>query len=324
MKKNLNINPVGLKGNQINERMKELMGVSVINENVSRSVVELTKIGPDGKAYGIVRENHEYYIKVSDKTSNLVAEDFNYIGGLQNKKKEAHPSYAKATKHLNLNFKSLAEAYGKGGDINVFVDDNLLSEEKNHATKDIVDKAGTVLKQDAKEGSEEDGFGDNLADGKVKNDFEKVSIDESGFAAFGSMNGNGFEKGGMFGDDVEMTETEMAIDRMLEDDNVDYTMGRQDDPNQLPNPASELHIDEMTPSYMSEPSNSAANGLDNIINVLKQKAHESGMSFDMFIEKIGQKLHGGNGLGLTEGKKLSISRAIEHMDAIIDGLKKKA
>lgn len=125
---NLNINPMGLKGRQINERMRELMGISSINENTSKSAVELTKIGPDGKAYAIVRENHEYYIKVSNKTTNLVNEDFKYIGGLQNKKSEAYPSYAKAIKHLNLNFKSLAEAYGKGGDINVFVDDNLINE----------------------------------------------------------------------------------------------------------------------------------------------------------------------------------------------------
>ena len=62
--KNKNIiSPIGLKGNQINERMKELMGISSINENKSNIVVELTKMGPDGKAYAIVRENHEYYIK---------------------------------------------------------------------------------------------------------------------------------------------------------------------------------------------------------------------------------------------------------------------
>lgn len=127
--KNNKINPIGLKGNEVNQRMIELMGIKPINENNTKSVVELTKIGPDGKTYGIVRENQEYYIKTSTKTSNLIVEDFNYIGGLQNKKSEAYPSYAKAIKHLNLNFKSLAEAYGKGGDINVFENDNLLTED---------------------------------------------------------------------------------------------------------------------------------------------------------------------------------------------------
>jgi hypothetical protein len=117
--------PVGLKGYEITERMKELMGGVIINENKKTSVLELTKVGPDGKVYGIVRENHEYYIKTTSKTKNLVVEDFTYIGGLQNKKQEAYPSYAKAIKHLNLKFNSLNEAYNKSGQINVFENDNL-------------------------------------------------------------------------------------------------------------------------------------------------------------------------------------------------------
>jgi hypothetical protein len=128
MKKDNRISPVGLKGNEINERMKELMGIKPINENHSTSVVELTKIGPDGNAYAIVRENHEYYIKTTVKKSNLISEDFKYIGGLQNKKSEAYPSYAKAIKHLNLKFNSLAESFDAGHNINVFKSDNLVKE----------------------------------------------------------------------------------------------------------------------------------------------------------------------------------------------------
>lgn len=129
MKKDRIISPMGLKGREINERMKELMGMSPINENTSKVVVELTKMGPDGRAYAIVRENHEHYIKITDKTSGIVAEDFKYIGGLQNKKQEAYPSYAKAIKHLNLRFNSLAEAFNNSSEINVFLDDNLLNED---------------------------------------------------------------------------------------------------------------------------------------------------------------------------------------------------
>jgi len=128
MKKNLNISPIGLKGREINERIKQLMGMSPINENVSSIVVELTKLGPDGKAYAIVRENHEHYIKISENKKNLMAEDFKYIGGLQNKKSEAYPSYANAIKHLNMKFKSLAEAHNFEGEINVFQNDNLIKE----------------------------------------------------------------------------------------------------------------------------------------------------------------------------------------------------
>jgi hypothetical protein len=126
--KNNNINPIGLKGIQINERMKELMGITSIDENKTASKIELTKIGPDGKAYAIVRENHEYYIKSTDKKTNIVSEDFKYIGGLQNIKSEAYHSYSSAIRHLNLKFNSLAEAFNTGNGINVFKNDNLLSE----------------------------------------------------------------------------------------------------------------------------------------------------------------------------------------------------
>ena len=185
-----------LQGKEAVNRMLELMGKQSVNENTKSSVVELTKIGPDGKVYGIVRENHEYFIKVTNPKENLVTEDFQYIGGLQNKKSESYPSYAKAIKQLNLKFLSLNEAYNKGGKINVFLDDNLLTEHHPlkadaalSATKGIgdneeyiVDKKGDKLSYDTKEGKEEGQFGDNLADGKTVNDFDKVKLSETEYA----------------------------------------------------------------------------------------------------------------------------------------------
>jgi len=128
MKKNIVITPVGLKGNQINERMKELMGIAPINETKSSIVVELTKTGPDGGAYAIIRENHKWFVKKASKTTGLVAEDFKYIGGLQNKFSEAYDSYNEAVKQLNFKFRSLAEAYNYEGEINIFKNDYLLGE----------------------------------------------------------------------------------------------------------------------------------------------------------------------------------------------------
>ena len=98
------IRPTTLKGNDQINRMKGLMNITPINEDTKTSVVELTKRGPDGKVYGIVRENHKYFIKVTDKSNDLVAEDFSYIGGLQNKTDKAYDSYSQATKQLNLKF----------------------------------------------------------------------------------------------------------------------------------------------------------------------------------------------------------------------------
>jgi hypothetical protein len=111
----------------------------------------------------------------------------------------------------------LAEAYGTDSNINVFEDDDLLNEE-NFATKHVVDKNGPELKQEAKEGSEEDGFGDNVAKGKTAKEFEKVKKIDEGWAGFAEMSGNGFMEEGMFGDDIELSEEEKYIDKMLEFD----------------------------------------------------------------------------------------------------------
>jgi len=184
MERNFKVNPIGLKGNEINERMRELMGMAPINEGISRSTVELTKIGPDGKSYGIVRENHEYYIKVSDKTSNITVEDFKYIGGLQNKKSEAYSSYAKATKHLNLKFNSICESFDIVNTFNVFVDDNLLSEgAAKEASKHITDTKGTELGSKVKEEG-----GHNVAEKKVMDEMEEVTLTEDELAIDAMLN----------------------------------------------------------------------------------------------------------------------------------------
>ena len=124
--RNNNVRPTGLKGNDQINRMRNLMGMAPITENVKRSVVELTKKGPDGRIYGIVRENHDYFIKTSNKTSGqFLAEDFSYIGGLQNKYDERYKSYAEAIKHLNMKFDMLNESYGIESNTNIFESDGV-------------------------------------------------------------------------------------------------------------------------------------------------------------------------------------------------------
>lgn len=183
MKKNILVNPTGLKGNEINERMRTLMGIQPINENKSKIVIELTKKGPDGNSYAIVRENHEWYIKKTSKTDNLVAEDFQYIGGLKNKKTEAYDSYTKAIKHLTLKLKSLAEAHNYDGEINVFLNDNLLNES---------------------------GFGGFSSMG-------------NGFTNEGNLENNEplEEEVESTEEEIEMTEEEMAVDNMLKEEGDD-------------------------------------------------------------------------------------------------------
>lgn len=138
MNKNV-INPVGLKGREELQHIQDLMQkLTPVNEAIRNSVVELTKKAANGKIYAIVRENHDYFIKIAtQKKGPLVTEDFQYIGGLQNKTDEAYPTYAKALKRLNGKLISIAEQYNVSGEINTFANEHLLNlEMENPVTED--------------------------------------------------------------------------------------------------------------------------------------------------------------------------------------------
>jgi hypothetical protein len=122
-----NINPKSLKGQDKLNRMLNLMDrMNTLTESKSFSELELIKKGPNGIVYGIIRENHDYFIKTSNKTSGqFLAEDFSYIGGLQNKYDERYKSYADAIKHLNMKFDMLNESYGIESNTNIFESDGV-------------------------------------------------------------------------------------------------------------------------------------------------------------------------------------------------------
>ena len=99
-------------------RMKQLMNYG-LNESKKQPYtgVEYSKIAADGKLYGIVREGTKYYIKVSSKKDNVLAENFEYIGGFRNRKDHEYTSFAGAQKNFDFKLRSLAEAYGNGKNI---------------------------------------------------------------------------------------------------------------------------------------------------------------------------------------------------------------
>ena len=125
MKNKNSINPKSLKGNDKLDRIKDLMSkMTTINESTSRSELEFIKKGADNVIYGIIRENHTYFIKTTNKKSGeLLSEDFNYIGGVQNKYSESYRSYAEALKHLNMKFEMINENYGIENGLNLFESD---------------------------------------------------------------------------------------------------------------------------------------------------------------------------------------------------------
>ena len=249
------VRPNGLKGQDKINRMKELMGES-INRTTKNSVVELTKLGPDNNVYAIVREGHTYFIKKTENKKNIIAEDFEYMGGLQNKTSKAYESYSKALKQLNLKFISLCETYEVSkNDYNVFLDDNLVIEhhpysadQKLSPTKGmgdgaeyVVNKKGEKLSYDVKKGKESGQFGDNVAEKDVDDEFEDVKLTETEMVienmlhfdddmenktsnndaygkAFDSMEGEEESKKGKFSISKAINEMDSILDSLYEED----------------------------------------------------------------------------------------------------------
>ena len=99
---------------QETSRMLELMKYG-INESASKSSaprVEYSVKAADGLTYGIVNEGTKFYIKVAPKKdTQIVNEDFDYIGGELNKKQNEYKSYALASKNLELKLMQINESH---------------------------------------------------------------------------------------------------------------------------------------------------------------------------------------------------------------------
>lgn len=96
--------------------MKRLINYGKVNEAVNTGSltprVEYSTVGADGKTYGIIRECNKFYIKVAPKkNTEVLAEDYDYIGGFMNKKENEYPTYSMASKQFDLKMMSLNEAY---------------------------------------------------------------------------------------------------------------------------------------------------------------------------------------------------------------------
>lgn len=96
------------------QRLRDLSDVKTgnINENKNRTLGTLIdfKRGADNVAYGIVKENHNYYIKKSNKQSEPLVEDFAYIGGLENVTEYQYNKLSEAEKQRNMYLSNINEA----------------------------------------------------------------------------------------------------------------------------------------------------------------------------------------------------------------------
>ena len=124
-----------LTGSEYFERMRFLSGIkeqpAVIKEGketIKESIFEPPTLikdsiikGADGKSYGILKENHKYFIKnaTGTKTKEQLDEsDFTYLGGLGNKNWRRYDSLGESQKQLNFLMKNLSESFNRSFVIN--------------------------------------------------------------------------------------------------------------------------------------------------------------------------------------------------------------
>lgn len=201
------VNPKKIKGQDKLNRIKDLMGkMNTLNESTSLSEIENVKKGANGVIYGIVRENHSYFIKTTEKSSGtLVAEDFEYIGGLQNKNLERYGSYAEALKQLNLKFDMLNESFGVKSNNNLF--------ESDAVEVKVANASGVVVKEDDTKDIEEQKkvikVDAPTPVAPVEDEVEEVDVEEDPFAD---------EEGG-----EEEVSMDVDVEEEGEDDGDGYT-----------------------------------------------------------------------------------------------------
>lgn len=95
------------------ERLRNLAGVkdTSVNESKNRTLGTLIDFerAANGVAYGIVKEQHKYYIKKGGLNENLNVADFAYIGGLGNVTEFQYGKLAEAEKQRNMLLKTINE-----------------------------------------------------------------------------------------------------------------------------------------------------------------------------------------------------------------------
>lgn len=99
------------------ETMKRLMGLTESTSDSNRGnkpIIEFTQKGADGKNYAVARVCNKHYIMEAPvKNGEVLAEDYEYVGGFDNRK--AYDSYTIAYNQFGLKMKSLNEAYSNKG-----------------------------------------------------------------------------------------------------------------------------------------------------------------------------------------------------------------
>ena len=104
---------------QFYKRLATLSGIAPVNESKNetntKTLIEFERAN-NGTVYGIVKENHHYFIKKALVTEGDVSvTDFTYIDGIENKGEYQYNSLAEAEKQRNFYLRGINEAWDQGG-----------------------------------------------------------------------------------------------------------------------------------------------------------------------------------------------------------------
>lgn len=121
-------------------KMQYLMNYGkTVNESkgASNTNLEYSELCADGNTYGILKECQKFYIKVAPpKDSQVLAEDFDYIGGYMRKKENEFDSYASAYKRLGMKTKSINEECKRRDEVKAELERKALTEQASWQNKE--------------------------------------------------------------------------------------------------------------------------------------------------------------------------------------------
>ena len=203
-------------------------GVNEDSAKSSKPIVEFKRKAANGKTYGIIRESTKYYImEAPQKDTEVLAEDFNYIGGFNNRKENEYTSYAKASNALDLKLMSINENANKAQRVVIETpvikadwEDKLTESMRKEIDrfKEINKNVSTILKEDKAIGevpSEHtipEAPATNPSDEKVNSPFTDTAV-AKGDKDFKKEEHDYEKAGGPFEKDGKVSNKEMQSDK---------------------------------------------------------------------------------------------------------------
>lgn len=214
------------------DTMKRLINYGKVEESATNTGMltprlEFSAVAADGKTYGIIKECNKFYIKVAPKkNTEVLAEDFDYIGGFMNKKENEYPTYAMASKQFDLKMMSINEANAVKAQVTQFKEQepsdwqiNETKEMRNEINRfnQILGNVSVILNENeykpvANNGKVPEAPASHPSEKKVNAPFTDTAV-AKGDKEFETKQTDPTKAGGPFTKDGEVTDSDMQSDK---------------------------------------------------------------------------------------------------------------